>query len=618
MDTARCGQCGSVATVRERTVREGTHGPQEHARAACPQGHHLSMAVGTPAREEMVYRPRTRPMRIMLLCSGFNGLTQRAWVELREAGHDVVVQRAGDDHALVAALAATEPDLVICPFLRERVPARVWTRHRTIIIHPGPKGDRGPSSLDWAIMDGATAWGVTALQAVDAMDAGPIWAARVFPVTGQAPTKSGLYNGAVTEAALELVHEVVAKAADPSFLPEPLDYTRPDVCGRLRPAARQSDRAFRWSDNTEHVLRRIRAADGAPGVHTELCGLPVAVFDAHPGGLDPEDRGAPGTLAARRHGAVLVRTGDGAVWVGQLRLRADTAPSRLKLPATTVLDEHLEGVPEAADAAGCEAVRYRRRGALGVVDVRFYNGAMSTAQCRRLLSAMQHAVAQDTRVLLLRGGAPFANGIHLGVIEAAPDPAGEAWANIVAIDDVCQEIITCVDQLVVCSVAGNAGAGGVMLALGADHVLLRDGAVLNPHYRTMGLFGSEYWTYVLPRRVGEPTARALTERCLPVGATEALRIGLVDSVLPGDHTAFERAVEQRASHLAIADDYAVALAAKRRRRAADERRKPLQAYRRAELAEMRKDIFEARNDFAGARHRFLAKHPPGRARAATG
>ena len=45
-----------------------------------------------------------------------------------------------------------------------------------------------------------------------------------------------------------------------------------------------------------------------------------------------------------------------------------------------------------------------------------------------------------------------------------------------------------------------------MLALGADRVLLRDGIVLNPHYRTMGLFGSEYWTYVLPRRVGRPAA----------------------------------------------------------------------------------------------------------------
>ena len=66
-------------------------------------------------------------MRIMLLCSAFNGLTQRVWIELRAAGHEVIVQQAGDDDALRAAMAASRPDLVICPFLRERVPAEVWT-----------------------------------------------------------------------------------------------------------------------------------------------------------------------------------------------------------------------------------------------------------------------------------------------------------------------------------------------------------------------------------------------------------------------------------------------------------------------------------------------------------
>ena len=29
-------------------------------------------------------------MRVMLLCSSFNGLTQRVWLDLRAAGHDVL------------------------------------------------------------------------------------------------------------------------------------------------------------------------------------------------------------------------------------------------------------------------------------------------------------------------------------------------------------------------------------------------------------------------------------------------------------------------------------------------------------------------------------------------
>ena len=90
--------------------------------------------------------------------------------------------------------------------------------------------------------------------------------------------------------------------------------------GRLRPLMRQGDREFSWSDTTERVLRRIRAADGSPGVRTTLCGLPVSVFDAHRGSAAA---GEPGTVVARRHGAVLVRTGDGAIWVGHARRVAE-------------------------------------------------------------------------------------------------------------------------------------------------------------------------------------------------------------------------------------------------------------------------------------------------------
>jgi len=549
-----------------------------------------------------------RPIRVMLLCSAFNGLTQRAWVELREAGHEVQVQVAWDAGAVRAAVTAMAPDLVICPFLRERVPAEVWTAWPTVILHPGPPGDRGPSSLDWALMNGETAWGVTAVQAVEEMDAGPIWGSRTFPVRGL-PRKSDLYNGAVTEAAIELIHEAVAKAADPAFVAEPLDYARPEVTGRLRPAVRRADRSFDWSDPSRHILQRIRAADGSPGVSTELGGMPVAVFDAHEGRDRGERPDRPGMVVGRRHGAVQVATGDGSIWVGHLRNLSDPLVPGLKLPATSVLGRLVDDVPEASRGLGPREIEYHRDGAIGVLTLDFYNGAMSTQQCRRLETALRYATEQDTRVLLLRGGPTFSNGIHLGVIEAAADPASEAWANIVAIDDVCRQIIACPEQLVVSSVGGNAGAGGVMLALGADHVVIREGVVLNPHYQTMGLYGSEYWTYVLPRRVGQVVARAMVTACQPVGTSQALRTGLADQIVPGARATFEAAVVRYARQLADRPDYPNQLADKRSRRAADERLRPLQDYRQAELDRMRTDIFGNANNFTAARRAFINKRP---------
>ncbi len=556
-------------------------------------------------------------MRILLLVSAFNGLTQRVWLELRRAGHEVNVELSVSPQAMREAVELADPDLIICPFLKDRVPEEIWRHRRTIIIHPGPRGDRGPSSLDWAITESARRWGVTALQAVEEMDAGDIWASRTFPLPAGPPRKSALYNGPVADAAIDLIHDVVQRAADPGFVPEPLDYTGPEVLGRLRPLLRQPDRAFDWAEDAEHIVRRVRAADGSPGVLTELCGLPFYAYDAH---LGRPPAGEPGTIAARRHGAVLVRAGTGGVWLGHLR--ATPAGDRtIKLPATMALADRLAGVPEWATPVDADQrhlyreIGYRRDGRVGVLSFDFYNGAMSTAQCRRLETALRHAAEQDTRVLVIRGGGPdggvFSNGIHLNVIEAAPNPALEGWRNIVAIDDVCRQILTSTRQVVVTAMAGNAGAGGVMLALGADRVLVRHGAVLNPHYRTMGLFGSEYWTHTLPRRVGRYQAERLTADCLPIGSREAVALGLADAALPHDRDAFDAAVAEYAHRLAGRPDHAAALAAKQQRRASDERRKPLEAYRAEELAEMSRDLFTDRNGFAAARLAFVTKQKPG-------
>ncbi|HVH21244.1 MAG TPA: enoyl-CoA hydratase-related protein [Pseudonocardia sp.] len=515
------------------------------------------------------------------------------------------MQLAESPEKITAAAVEFEPCLVICPFLKDRVPAEVWRQYRTIIIHPGPPGDRGPSSLDWAITEAETSWGVTALQAVEEMDAGPIWGYRTFPLPADPPRKSSLYNGAVTQAAIELVHEVVTKAADRAFRPRELNYSDPDIRGKLRPLMHQSDRAFSWTDPTSTIVRRIRAADGSPGVRAIINGTAVSVFDAHPG---PALSGTPGALLQRSRGAALVRTGDGSVWIGHVRVRDRNQP---KLPATMALGSQLGQLPEVTDPVGYQEISYFRTGPVGVLSFDFYNGAMSTGQCERLAAAVRQAAAQDTRVLIIRGGEIFSNGIHLNVIEAAPSPSIEAWQNIKAIDDVCREIITCTRQLVMTSVGGNAGAGGVMLALGADEVLAHEGVVLNPHYRTMGLYGSEYWTYVLPRRVGSYQAELLTTCCEPIDVTYALQIGLVDQVVDGPRSAFEDVVLDHALRIATRDDYHLLLERKRSQRAEDERRRPLDVYRTEELATMSRDIFDDRLGFAAARHAFVMKRPLG-------
>ena len=93
----------------------------------------------------------TQSLRILFLVSAHNGLSQRAWIALRERGHEVTVEVVESAEAMETAVGRDDPQLIVCPFLKKMIPESIWSQHRCLIVHPGPRGDRGPSSLDWAI-----------------------------------------------------------------------------------------------------------------------------------------------------------------------------------------------------------------------------------------------------------------------------------------------------------------------------------------------------------------------------------------------------------------------------------------------------------------------------------
>jgi putative two-component system hydrogenase maturation factor HypX/HoxX len=556
-------------------------------------------------------------MRILVLTHAFNSLAQRLYVELVARGDDVSIELDVNDRVTEEAARCFDPELIVAPFLKRAIPESVWRHRRCIVIHPGVVGDRGPSSLDWAVQEREQSWGVTALEAVGEMDAGPVWATVEFPMREAA--KGSLYRNEVTEAAVAALLATLERLQDPAFRPEPLDYARPGVRGRLRPPMRQADRAIDWShDDAATVLAKIRAADGVPGVLDEVCGVPVYLHDAHP--EDTLRGGRPGEVIARRDGAILRATVDGAVWIGHLRRKPDDEPT-LKLPATMVLGERLAGVAEQPAELWSEAggrtyreVWYEEADGVGYVHFDFYNGAMSTRQCERLAAAIRFARSRPTRAIAFMGGPDFwSNGIHLNVIEASPTPADESWANINAIDDVALEILSCDRHLTLGAMQGNAGAGGVFLALAADRVLARRGVVLNPHYKGMGnLYGSEYWTYLLPKRVGIERARSITEHRLPIGAPQAASLGLIDEAHDDDAPAFVARVRRRAGELAAAPDFEARLERKRAARAADEAAKPLAAYRAEELERMKLNFYGFDPSYHVARYHFVFKVPKSR------
>jgi putative two-component system hydrogenase maturation factor HypX/HoxX len=534
-------------------------------------------------------------VRILFLTHAFNSLSQRLYVELMALGHEISIEFDINDSVTTEAVNLFRPHLILAPYLRRAIPEAIWRQHVCLVVHPGPIGDRGPSALDWAILKGEVEWGVTLLQAEAEMDAGPVWASETFSL--RAAKKSSLYRNEVTEAAVRGVKAAIERLPDyraGTWRP------RPPPLKPMHALMQQGDRAIDWAkDLTATVLAKLNCGDGFPGVRDSLFGQACQLYN---GRMFPA-QGRPGELLGRTGEGVVRATADGAVWIGHCKVEGG-----IKLPAGLVF-------PQAAEFRELDGpvqdIRYEEITGVGYLHFDFYNGAMGTSDCERLLAAYEAAKQRPTKVIVLMGGTDFfSNGLDLNRIEAADSPPDESWRNINAMDDLCRAILATDSHLTVSALRGNAGAGGAFLALAADRVWARHGVILNPHYKNMGnLYGSEYWSYLLPRRVGAGKAGDIMRHRLPLGADQAVTLGFLDGAFGDAPATFETEVRRRAEALAAATDFAEQLQARNRRRAEDEAAKPLETYRAEELKHMQRNFYGFDPSYHVARHHFVRKTP---------
>ncbi len=545
-------------------------------------------------------------MRVLFLCYRFNSLSQRLYCELTERGHEVSVELDVHPELTVEAVELYKPDLVIAPFLRRKIPAEVWKRVKTLVVHPGIRGDRGPSALDWAILRGEKMWGVTLLEASEEYDAGDVWAWREFPM--RFARKSSLYRLEVTEGAVECVLEAIEKLEKGNFSPEP------QKKGVWNPKMEQKNRRIDWnSDTTEEVLRKIYASDSQPGVlESRLFDREVFLYNAF---AEEKLKGRPGELLATRDEAVCIATTDGAVWITHMRERKKES---IKLPALRVLPYLREKLKEEeikpwekVDFRTYREIVYEEREGIGFIHFNFYNGAMSTEQCLRLRDVVKYAKGRNTKAIVLLGQEDFfSNGMNLNTIENAPSPADESWRNINAMDDLCEEILNTPDKLTVAGMQGNAGAGGVFLALTCDLVFSREGVVLNPHYKNIGnLYGSEFWTYTLPKRVGWERGKQIMENRMPISSKKAKEFGLIDDVFGKTPEEFRHLLETKIRDFINSSEFGIFLKHKTEERTSPSWRELLRRCREQELEHMKLNFYGFDTSYHIARYYFVRRLP---------
>ena len=233
--------------------------------------------------------------------------------------------------SMMSAAQLHEPDIIICPYMTRKIPEAVFCNpHRPcLIVHPGIAGDRGASSLDWAILEKKTTWGVTVIQAADIIDAGDIWSTCEFSLPDNS-TKTAAYVHDVSDHAVDCVLDSVSRYCQ-NIRPLPCDYSNINISGAFKRNMKRSDRVIDWNMPAEEISRRTRMSDTQPGAVASLkingAALSLRLFDAHEEtGEQSEElqkmisESETGRIIGQKDGAVLIKTGDAnAVWIGQMK-----------------------------------------------------------------------------------------------------------------------------------------------------------------------------------------------------------------------------------------------------------------------------------------------------------
>ncbi len=163
-----------------------------------------------------------------------------------------------------------EVDAVVAAAYGLLIPEPVLERALWLNVHPSllPRW-RGAAPIERALMAGDEETGVTIIELVKELDAGPIAAQRAFPIAPE--DDFGTVSARAGELAAELLEEALP---EPQLRPQGSEgVTYADKIG-------PQDRELEWSRPPWELLNRIRALSPHIGARAELHGRPVTIWRA--------------------------------------------------------------------------------------------------------------------------------------------------------------------------------------------------------------------------------------------------------------------------------------------------------------------------------------------------
>lgn len=221
------------------------------------------------------------------------------------------------DAECVASFKSLNVDLCVMAYVTDIVPLDIINAPSlgTIQYHPSllPK-HRGPSSINWAIINGDSRTGLTIFWPDAGLDTGPILLQREVDIGPNDSVGSLYFNHLFPMGVDALVESVrLVQTGDAPRIPQDeSSATYESWCGR---AESQID----WDRPASELHNLIRGCDPQPGAWTTWRGERLRVYGSRMHDEEMPGDATPGTVLAADETGMAVRCGDGVVSVGRVR-----------------------------------------------------------------------------------------------------------------------------------------------------------------------------------------------------------------------------------------------------------------------------------------------------------
>ena len=218
------------------------------------------------------------------------------------------------DKEAITQFKTVQPELCIMAFVTDIVPMEMinYPILGTIQYHPSLLPlHRGPSSINWPIINGESTTGLTIFWPDNGLDTGPVLMQKTVEITTK-ETLGDLYFKKLfplgVEAIIESV-ELVRSGKAPKIVQDESMATYEGWC-------KADDVQVKWEENTSTVFNMIRGADPQPGANTTFNGTKLSLYDA---AASSDNTAIPGTVISIGEFEIQISTGDGAVNIGRVR-----------------------------------------------------------------------------------------------------------------------------------------------------------------------------------------------------------------------------------------------------------------------------------------------------------